>query len=259
MSDLAGDAGSETANAAQKPSRLERLRDALRARDWLGIGIELAVVVLGILIAFQIDQWGDERKQAREERQFLERLYREYGRAIEDLTFVIEKNHDKAMNDFRKAFAARGNPARLQEYSSTHNLGCGAAYLRSTPFSDTAFQELVSSGRLNIIRNDDLRARIRDLTTEQASLKDRAAAGTAVARDQIAMLDPYHRFELLADGSSRCYVDWQRLFEDPRAINASVLIYRMHELVRDGRMDLRRMTEEVRAEVGCELGKATCR
>ena len=247
---------------ARKPSRVSRfrrLREAIAEHHWFSVTIEILIVTIGILLAFEIEQWAQERQRAAEERQFLERLYREYARGIEELTLVIQRNQDRVMSDYQKAFAARGDRARLEEYASIHNFGCAAGYLRSTPFSDTAFHELVSSGRLSMISNADLRARIRDLTTEQASLKDRAAEGTALALSTSAMMEPYYRFELLADGSTRCYVDWSRLFDDPRAVNAAVRIYRIQELVRSGRVDLRRMTEEVRAEVGCELGKPECR
>ena len=248
-----------TDSTAPKRFRLERLRHALAEHNWLSVVVEILIVTVGVLLAFQIEQWGQGRQRAREERQFLERLYREYARAIEDLNFVIHRNHDRTMNDLRKAFAARGDQARLEEYASTNNFGCFAGYIRSTPFSDTAFQELVSSGRLSMISNADLRARIRDLTTEQASLRDRAAAGAALNLSMTGIIDPYYRYELRADGTTSCYVNWSRLFADPRAVNTAVRFYRGHELVREGRVDLRRMTEEVRAEVGCEIGKAKCR
>ena len=50
MNERASQAETVAANATPKPSRLTRLRDALRARDWIGIGIELAVVTLGVLL-----------------------------------------------------------------------------------------------------------------------------------------------------------------------------------------------------------------
>jgi hypothetical protein len=63
----------------------------------------------------------------------------------------------------------------------------------------------------------------------------------------------------MPDGSTRCFADWPRLLDNPAAVTAAVRVYRMHELVRKGRVDLLQMTQEVRAEVGCELGKSTCR
>ena len=240
-------------------NRLSRVRDALKARDWVGIGIELGVVTLGILLAFQIEQWGDRRQRAAEERQFLERLYNEYQRGIDELDFVNRNNHERVMREFRMAFAARGDRGRLSQYASRVNMGCDAGYLRTTAFNNTAFEELINSGRLNIISNPDLRTQIRDLTTERSSLRDRAIAGSEAAQARLDTVKPYYRFELLPDGTTRCFTDWPKLFDDPRAVSDAVFIYRMHELVGRGRADLRRMTIDVRAEIGCELGKPECK
>lgn len=238
---------------ARRPTRLKRLNNALRDRDWLGIGIELAVITLGILIAFQIDQWGDRRKQAREERHFLERLHFDYGRAAQEMQTVIG-HHDQVVRLYRQAFQARNDPARLQAYSGVLG-GCGAGYLRSAPFSDTVFQELISSGKLDRIRDPQLRSKIRDLTNKQAELKDRAAAGREVTRDEGSFLTRYHRYEILPDGRSTCRFLWPDLFADPAAVTAAVRTYRMHELVGAGRRDLLRETERVRRDIGAVLGK----
>ena len=192
---------------ARKPpsvSRFGRLRDAIAEHNWFSVAIEILIVTVGILLAFQIDQWADQQRQAREERQFLERLYREYARAAGELNVVVQRNHDRKMRDIQLAFAARGDRARLNRYSSMHNFGCAVGYLQTTPFSNTAFEELISSGRISVISNPVLRGRILDLTTEQASLRDRADHATDLALAASAPLDAYHRYQLLPDGSTRC-------------------------------------------------------
>ena len=60
-----GDPAIASNEAVPVPSRLDRMRFALRRRDWLGIAIEVLVVTLGVLLAFQIDQWAQDRRQAR--------------------------------------------------------------------------------------------------------------------------------------------------------------------------------------------------
>ena len=244
-------------NVAPKSSRLTRLRDALRARDWIGICIELAVVTLGILLAFQIGQWGEERQKAKDERQFLQRLHAEYGRAIDEMRGMVS-HHDRIKHDFRVAFAAKSNPNLLHDYSAKLNFGCRAGYLGTTPFSDTVFQELISSGKLNIINDPSLLAVIRDLTANQAWLKDRAAAGTEATRDAGPYLTPYYQYEILASGSSTCRVLWTELFADPKAVTAAVRTYRMHELVGGGRRDLLRMTQRVQRQIACKLDMPQC-
>ena len=239
-------------------SRLSRSRDALRDRDWLGLLFEIAVVTLGVLLAFQIDQWGEARQRAKEERHFLERLVVEYGRAIEELREVIA-HHDRIMREFRTACAARGDDARLRLYSARPDFGCRAGYLGTAPFSDTASQELISSGMLNSISDPGLRAEIRDLTTAQAWLRDRAAAGTQVVRDAEPSINPYYRYEILPNGRTTCRILWSGLFSDPEAVTAAVRTYRMHERVGGGRKDLLRRTQRVRSEIRCKLGQPECK
>src|SRR6187551_1741348 len=76
--------------AVLRSGQRQRVLALLRERDWVGIGIELAVVTVGILLAFQIDQWGQDRRQAREERQFLERMWRETKDAIAENDWAMD-------------------------------------------------------------------------------------------------------------------------------------------------------------------------
>lgn len=45
---------------------LQRIAGSLRRHDWVGVGIELVIVVAGILIALQLDTWNEHRKQRAE-------------------------------------------------------------------------------------------------------------------------------------------------------------------------------------------------
>lgn len=241
-----------------KSTRVSRLRDALRARDWMGIAIELAVVTVGVLLAFQVDQWGDNRKQAREERQFLGRLYDEYGRAIDELQNVNEESERGVMTKIRAAYDARNDPAKLREFSERPGFGCEAGFLRSAPFSYTASQELISSGRLNLIADPNLRDQIRELATAQALLKDWGTLGTETARAEVPYLRRYFRYELGPDGRSQCYIRWTELFQDEAAVTALLRQYRMHDMHSGDRREVIAMTQKVRSAIACRLDKPEC-
>lgn len=243
--------------ASLRRPRLQRVRDALRKRDWLGLALEILVVTLGVLLAFEIEQSAQERQRTAEERQFFERLYAEYGRASEEMRIAVG-HHARIIRLHRLAFAARQDQQRLQAYSVEPG-ACEAGYMRTTPFSDTVLEELISSGKLDRIRDPELRGKIRDLTTKQAELKDRANGGREVLRDQNPFVIKHYRYEILADGRSNCRMLWQDLFIDPAAVTAAIRMYRMHELVGQGRRDLLRETETMRKDIGCALGKPKCR
>lgn len=45
-----------------RPLLLRRLSHALRQQDWFQVALELLIVVAGILIALQVDNWNEQRK-----------------------------------------------------------------------------------------------------------------------------------------------------------------------------------------------------
>ncbi|MBK8198164.1 MAG: hypothetical protein IPK75_07310 [Acidobacteria bacterium] len=65
---------------------LRRLTKHVRDQNWFAVGLDFLIVVLGILIAFQITNWSNERENRRVYDQALERV-------------VVELNSNLAMQD----------------------------------------------------------------------------------------------------------------------------------------------------------------
>jgi len=240
-----------------KSTRLSRLREALRARDWLGIVIELVVVTLGVLLAFQVDQWGDRHKQAQDEYRFLERLYMEYHRSLAELD-EVDRDNQKIRRNIREALAARGDQARLEALSRRSSFGCGIARLRSANFNDTSFEELIASGRLNLISDPALRSEARDLAASQATSARQVEYSRELMLNQLPYLDPYYRYNIHPDGAEQCWVDWPALVKDPRAVNAIARAYRTHGFVLEERQKVRARTNALIHRLACKLSKPEC-
>lgn len=241
-----------------KRLRLDRVRNALRHRDWLGIAIELAVVVVGILIAFQVDQWGDQRAKAREERQFLERLFTEYQTGLAELK-AINTHHIKVIGDIRIAFARRADPAGLESLARIESFGCRTARFPNASFNDTAFEELLSSGRLNLISDQRLRGQIRSLATAQAAANKQVGGGRELVLNQVVEIAPYQHFDLMPDGELVCFMRWRELLKDPLATYALLRAYRTHQLALAERRKVMSLTQRAVRGIACRLGKPECR
>jgi|GEM_PF-2470797 len=56
---------------------LRRLAEAIRGQNWLTVLIEIAIVVVGIFIGLQVDDWNENRKQKKIEAEALARLHTE--------------------------------------------------------------------------------------------------------------------------------------------------------------------------------------
>lgn len=134
----------------------------LREQDWFAVVIELVVVVVGILIALQLDQWADARKERAQERVYLERLR-------DDLT--AEQADARAAASFARN--------RLEAVEVLQDLSDGklddATDPRQAPWAlETAtwrsfpktrayvYGELQSSGQMGLIHSVELRRKLAD-------------------------------------------------------------------------------------------------
>ena len=242
------------------PTRRARsLGKALADRDWLGIAIELIVVTAGVLLAFQISQWADRQKQVREEHEFLERLYSENGRAIDELRRTVQ-NHRNAMEQIGAGLRAKGNPVLIADYSKRPGFGCLGAVLPSVGFSDTAFQEILSSGKLNIVSDPRLRSALRELVATEGAAAAELDYGRQLVALSIPVLDSYERFEIPADPKVRppCNIDWAALERDQRAINAAAHLYRVQQLMLAVRTMEMTKSQEVQRKLACSLHEPGC-
>ena len=239
------------------PNRLRRLRTALRRRDWLGIGIELLVVTLGVLLAFQIDQWAQDRRQAREERQFLGRMWRETAAAIEETQWVMTL-HARFRSEFVRAFRAIDDPAALAGLVGAPNIGCRASVVPGLGFNDTSFQELSTSGRLNIVSDDGVKSALREVVAAQADAESQRQNSYEIALESQRALDPYYVLGLDANDDRTCHMDWLRLARDPAARNALLRAVRVHTLMWNKRAFVRDRLRIAHNRIACRLGKPDC-
>jgi hypothetical protein len=65
---------------------VSRLAGALRRQHWFGVFVELFIVVAGILIALQVDNWNEQRKQAGEARAWRTQIIEELQGTRDDLS-----------------------------------------------------------------------------------------------------------------------------------------------------------------------------
>jgi len=54
---------------------LRRLANAIHEQNWLTVVLEVFVVIFGILIGLQVDDWNERRKDRADERAFVARLH----------------------------------------------------------------------------------------------------------------------------------------------------------------------------------------
>ena len=135
---------------------LQRFSKALRQQDWFTVVIETLIVVFGVFIGLQVNNWNNTRLDAVEVRLMLERLQSDFAFLLSDsdekiaaLKEIIPMNAS-----LQELIRTSDNTTSSETY--THLLA-SAFWLPHTPGSSETHAELVASGRMNLISSQVLR------------------------------------------------------------------------------------------------------
>lgn len=69
---------------------INRIGSALRSQDWATVFIEFVLVVLGVLVALEVDRYNERQKERADEINYLLALERDLQRDIDDHRTLIE-------------------------------------------------------------------------------------------------------------------------------------------------------------------------
>lgn len=149
---------------------LRRLGEAITEQNWFIVAIEVLVVVVGIFIDLQVDDWNSARKDKKDEQEFLQRLHadvllaekltrRVRDRRLERLQVVLEVN---------EILFARVNRDTLTEEECITI--ASANFFNIIAPGLPSVEELIGTGRLGIIRDVELRSALISLQQTRSAL-----------------------------------------------------------------------------------------
>ena len=148
---------------------LRRFSQALRQQNWAAIAIEFVLLVLGVFLGIQVANWNETRREHALEAEYIARLQRDFGAIDSRLTINMTRWQDTAaapvrlINDL-DAFRHRGAWPRakadlLRDLDATMGSRIPASRAAS-------YVELLSAGRLGLLRDSRLREALADYDTQ---------------------------------------------------------------------------------------------
>ena len=150
---------------------LRRLADAVREQNWVTVALEVTIVVVGIFIGLQVDDWNQKRLDRADENIFLNRLHEELQSAISVRAFIRNRrieNWENLRSGLEAAFGFNDREALTgTECRAIYNSHIKTAFITELP----SFRTLVETGRLHIISDEDLRATLVQFSQQQELIK----------------------------------------------------------------------------------------
>ncbi|MDT0558795.1 DUF6090 family protein [Ichthyenterobacterium sp. W332] len=132
---------------------------------------EIVLVVIGILIALQINTWNQNRQNRSQEQQILVQLLNEYTNNLFQLNQKISIRNATVSSSFK--LLNYKNDEKLNVVADSFNLHIGRILLRPTFDPELGVTtELTSSGKLYLITNNSLRNNITSFPSFLGELRE---------------------------------------------------------------------------------------
>jgi len=211
-----------------------RVAERVKRHDWASTGTDFVIVVLGIFIALQANLWVQSRQDVETERRYLERLLADSDANVHLLQQAISLNERRAatLASFNSALENKGP---VPNHADLSDVMCRWFVQPAVDLQRGTYSELVSSGRLALMRDDSLRSR---LAREEGAHEESQRLDILVPAilQAAAPLSEYRRWKIVGiDSGSRtgagrsgvdCDFDIDGMRRDGRVSSVVAQLYR---------------------------------
>jgi hypothetical protein len=136
------------------PRLLKRIVRDVREYEWFAVVVEVFVIILGLMLALQLDRWREERAERELERVYIDRLINDIQSDIPVIEYAITLQSIR-LDLVDLLMEVAGNPEVKIEHPVVF-LGAvdQAAYTYTPDLTEHTFENLRSTGDLKLILDD---------------------------------------------------------------------------------------------------------
>jgi len=152
---------------------LRRVIDHFRKQEWTAIVIDFVIVVLGVFVGLQVNNWNEARREQLSEAQYLERFAEEIALTLQHIQ--NERAFGESSIDSIELFADRLYRSGVSDEdlmsSAADYFSEGAFFAKFNP-NRTTFDDLITTGNFDIIREEGIRTSLIKLHALYTDAKD---------------------------------------------------------------------------------------
>lgn len=137
---------------------LRRLSEAITEQNWFIVVIEVLVIVVGIFIGLQVDDWNETRKDRKDEQLFLKRLHGDIllGEELSHRVRARRLERVELLMDAADILLGRAERDALNQEECIATASSNYYNINVTDLS--SLTELAGTGRMDIIQDAELRS-----------------------------------------------------------------------------------------------------
>lgn len=149
---------------------LRSITKHVREQNWFAVGIDFLIVIVGVFIGIQVANWNDARRDRQGEQEYLDRLRQELAVILPEAhTSGAELANRMERLEELRAFLASGQGGTAID--ERHCIAAGRSHIyAATIFYPPTIKELISTGRILLIRDPAIRTAIMSFDQANANL-----------------------------------------------------------------------------------------
>ncbi|HSE12657.1 MAG TPA: hypothetical protein VLB69_08485 [Rudaea sp.] len=215
---------------------LSRVMRNLRERDWFSVGVELFVLVLGIVLGLQASDWANDRRDRAEEHDYLRRLLEDNAANQAIVERGLERNRHTA-GLARSISEALASADRQPDQQAMTTALCKWFVQPVLHLQRSTYAEMISSGKLLLLRDQRLRAQLAEEDATHAEvhrldvlIPPMEHAAMPLERHTRWYIDNAKEDADLDPKSAACTFDVDGMRHDPQVQSALAQVYRYEVL-----------------------------
>ncbi len=155
---------------------LRRITKHVTDQNWFAVFLDLIIVVLGVYIGLQVQQWALEKERLNSERQYLHRLHEEVEQLMVTRIIYDETRSLFSETLFVVSDLLNGDDQNVSLTDAQCRVITHSAFTTIPPAELPSATELISSGRLDRIATPALRNSILGYVQDVSRVRDLIAA-----------------------------------------------------------------------------------
>tara|TARA_R110002072_G_scaffold1380_2_gene11561 strand:- start:6890 stop:7639 length:750 start_codon:yes stop_codon:yes gene_type:complete len=218
---------------------------------------EIILVVIGILIALQINNWNENRKLQLKSYDYLQRLKVDLDNVSKDVNSSLkstERKSKQALIALEALESKELSPSKQKDFERHLK---EYFQFQITIQNTTAYNEMLSSGDLGLIKNEWLRSAFADLSDDRDFIIEVNQTNHSAYKNNSGFIEKYVRYNILKTDSiskkvSASY-DFNAMANDPFFINQiSGQVYTWQDMTwmyKDYQRDVNRLKDSILVEL----------
>jgi len=226
---------------------LTRIKNNILTQNWASLILEIIVLVVGIFLGFQLDNWNEDRKNTHLEKRYMERFYSD---AIYNINAIgsrvsLVNNRIKSLQKVINKLESK-----TTEDVSIDDMGVVFCYWyisEAVPLRTTSYDELIASNSLALISNDELREQIQLSHSRNLAVEYDISSLNPISMNLGLQLQPYVKWFTFDDSNSHpnefidgalkstCSVDVESLKGNEAVISVLTQLYRSQFIIQASR------------------------